>query len=138
VHHLLFTFIVPKFFNFYNHLIINSKKNTMLLLCYCKIFSIYFLLLALKIGPFFDYLGDNYFFYILYHAFTLAYFLVIQLNYMHKISHFLIKPCNKTTYRVASLFMRPFESSMGGVFNILHLTFINLFIARIKEEEEMY
>jgi hypothetical protein len=37
----------------------------------------------LKIGPFFDYLDDNYFFCILYHAFTLAYFLVIKLNYMH-------------------------------------------------------
>jgi len=83
VHHLLVTFIVPKFLNFCNHLIINSKKNTMLLLCCCKIFSIYFLLLALKIGPFFDYLGDNYFFYIFYRAFTLTYFLVIQLNYMH-------------------------------------------------------
>jgi len=32
--YLLFTFIVPKFFKFYNHLTIKSKKNTMILLCY--------------------------------------------------------------------------------------------------------
>jgi len=36
-------FIMPKFFKFCNHLIINSKKNTMLLLYYFQLFSIYIL-----------------------------------------------------------------------------------------------
>jgi hypothetical protein len=51
--YLLFTFIVPKFLEFCNHLTINSKKGTMFLLCYLKLFSIYFLLFVSKIEPFF-------------------------------------------------------------------------------------
>jgi hypothetical protein len=51
--YLLFTFIVPKFFEVCNHLTINSKKSTMLLLCYLKLFSVYFLLFVSKIEPFF-------------------------------------------------------------------------------------
>jgi hypothetical protein len=35
--YLLSIFVVPKFFKFYNHLLINSKKGTMLLLRYFKI-----------------------------------------------------------------------------------------------------
>ncbi len=42
--YLLSIFIVLKKFKFYNHLIINSKKGTMLLLCYFQSFSIYFLI----------------------------------------------------------------------------------------------
>jgi len=68
--YLLFIFIVPNFFNFFIHLIINSKKGTMFLLCYFQLFSIYFRLLLLKIGPFFHYFGDNYFLYSFYHVFT--------------------------------------------------------------------
>ncbi len=63
--YLLSIFIVPKFFKFCNHLIINSKEGMMHLLCYYKLFSSYFLLLLSKIGPFF-----NYFLNLLYHAFT--------------------------------------------------------------------
>ncbi len=51
--YLLSIFIMPKFFKFCNHLIINSKKGTMFLLCYFKLFSIYFLLLLSKTRPFF-------------------------------------------------------------------------------------
>jgi hypothetical protein len=69
---LLSIFIVPKFLKFYNHLIKISKKGTMLLLYYFQSFSIYFLLLLSKIGPFFYCFGDNYFFLILYHVFTLV------------------------------------------------------------------
>jgi hypothetical protein len=69
--YLLSIFIVSKFLKFCNHFIINSKKGTTLLLCYLKLFSIYFLLLFSKIGPFFYYFGDNYFFCIIYRAFTL-------------------------------------------------------------------
>ncbi len=68
--YLLSIFIVPKFHKFCNHLIINSKKGIMLLLCYFQLFSIYFLLLLSKIEPFSGCFGNNYFFYIFYHAFT--------------------------------------------------------------------
>jgi len=67
---LLSIFIVPKFFKFYNHLIINSKKSTMLLLCYFQLFSIYFLILLSKTESFFDCFENNYFLCILYHVFT--------------------------------------------------------------------
>jgi hypothetical protein len=50
--YLIFIFIMPKFFKFCNHLIINSKKGTILLLCYFKLFSIYFLLLLSKLDHF--------------------------------------------------------------------------------------
>ncbi len=68
-HHFqtLFIYIVPKFLKFCNQFIINSKKGTMLL------FLIYFLLLLSKTKPFFDNFGDNYFFCLLYHAFTPSY-----------------------------------------------------------------
>ncbi len=68
--YLLFTFIMPKFFKFCNHFIINLKKSTMFLLSYFKLFSTYILLLVSKIRQFFDYFGDVYFFCIHYHAFT--------------------------------------------------------------------
>ncbi len=68
---MLSIFIVLKFFKFCNHLIINSKKGTMILLCYFKLFSMYFLLLLSKTGPFFYCFGDNYFLNLFYHAFTL-------------------------------------------------------------------
>ncbi len=68
--YLLSIFIVPKTLKFYNHLIINSKKVTMFLLCYFQLFSIYFLLLLPKTRPFFYCFKNNYFFYLLYHAFT--------------------------------------------------------------------
>ncbi len=83
--YLLSIFIVPKFLKFYNHLIINSKKGTMLLLYYFKLFSIYFLLLLSKTRPFYDYFGDNYFFGILYHVFTLVH------------QHIVLKVLNATT-----------------------------------------
>jgi hypothetical protein len=47
------------FFKICNHLIINSKKSTMFLLCHLKLFSIYFLVLVWKIGPFFYCIIDN-------------------------------------------------------------------------------
>ncbi len=68
--YLLSTFIVPKFIKFYNHLTINSKKSTMLLICYFLKNSIYFLLFVSKTRPFFNYLFLNYFFCIFYDAFT--------------------------------------------------------------------
>ncbi len=40
--YLLFIFIVPIFFNFFIHLIINSKKGTMFLLCYFQSTFVYF------------------------------------------------------------------------------------------------
>ncbi len=46
--YLLFISIMPKFFKFCNHLIINSKKSTMILLSYFQLFSIYILLLVSK------------------------------------------------------------------------------------------
>ncbi len=42
VRHLLSIFIVPNFFKFFNHLIINSKKGTMLLLYYFQCTFLYF------------------------------------------------------------------------------------------------
>jgi hypothetical protein len=68
--YLLSIFSLPKFHKFCNHLIINSKKGTILLLCYFQLLSIYFLLLLSKIGPLFDCFGNNYFFRVFYHAFT--------------------------------------------------------------------
>jgi len=50
---LLFVFIVPKIFKFCNHYIINSKKNTMFLLCYFKFFQSTFFYLCHKLDHFF-------------------------------------------------------------------------------------
>jgi hypothetical protein len=53
--HTCYLFLLCEgFFKICNHLIINSKKNTMLLLCNFKLFSIYFLVLVSKVGPFFE------------------------------------------------------------------------------------
>jgi hypothetical protein len=68
--YLLSIYIVPKFSEFCNQFIINSKKGTMLLLCYLKLFKIYFFLLLLEIGPFFDCFGDNYFFLVYFIMFS--------------------------------------------------------------------
>ncbi len=83
--YLLPIFIVPKFLKFCNHFIINSKKGTMLLLCYFQLFSIYFILLLSKTRPFlttleiiifsiyFTMLSPlHYLLCILYHAFILC------------------------------------------------------------------
>jgi hypothetical protein len=93
--YLLFIYIVPKFLKFCNQFIINSKKGTMLL------FSIYFLLLLSKTKPFFDYFGDNYFFCLLYHAFTPSYICPFPLLAMflhcimqHPFSSNLLPPCH--------------------------------------------
>ncbi len=75
--YLLSIFIVPNFSKFCNHFIINSKKGPIFLLCYFKLFSIYFLLLLSIIGPFFDCFGDDYIFWILYHAFTYVYWIAL-------------------------------------------------------------
>ncbi len=48
-----YLFYCTNFFQIYNHFIMNLKKSTMFLLCYLKLFSIYFLLLVSKIGLFF-------------------------------------------------------------------------------------
>jgi len=68
--YLLSIYIVPKFFKFCNHLIINSKKGNMLLLCYLNLFSIYFFPLLPKIGSYFDCFGNNYIFFIYFTMFS--------------------------------------------------------------------
>jgi hypothetical protein len=84
--YLLSTFIVPNFFKFWNHLTINSKKNTIVLLCYLKLFSIYFFLL---VSNYFDCLLKLFFKDILpcfhlmvfYLIFLLGNYLFIGINY---------------------------------------------------------
>ncbi len=90
--YLLSTFIVLKFLKFCNHLTINSKKSTMLLMCYFyNYFQSTFFYLYKKTRPFFDYLFLTPCFYIFYHVFTQLATIIIhwQNNYMDYACHFL-------------------------------------------------
>jgi len=81
--YLLSTFIVPKFLKLCNHLTINSKKSTIVLLCYLKLFSIYLFLLVSKIKPLFDNLSKLFFKDILPRFHLMVYYWILLLgNYL--------------------------------------------------------